>query len=371
MKIEIYKSFNAELELEWVSLEEHSLSATPFQSYTWVYHWFKEVGLTVYGIDPSIVRVSIENTTHLILPFGIRSYKGFKVLEWMGGIQSDYMIPLSLEGSSILTKNFDKTWFLINKKLPPYDLMYLTKQIDFLGEIQNPFVTYFPNFHLTNSYQAILESNWDEFIEKNIKKKVINDSRRQLRRISELGNLRFVVAENKSEIVEIINTMISQKSRRYRETGNWDMFEIKEYRNLYKKLNQDLGYLGKVHVSALYLDEKIISTHWGFISSDYFYYLMPTHDGESYKKFSPGRLLLENLIKWSTEKRIRVFDFTVGNEDYKKVWTNSVITLSESVNPVTFKGVIFSLFLKLKYKINKMTLVGNVAKKIYNLLRKS
>ena len=89
--------------------------------------------MTVYGIDPSIVRVSIDNTTHLILPFGIRSHNGFKVLEWMGGIQSDYMLPLSLEGSSILTKNFDKTWFLINKKLPPYDLMYLTKQIDFFG----------------------------------------------------------------------------------------------------------------------------------------------------------------------------------------------------------------------------------------------
>ena len=199
----------------------------------------------------------------------------------------------------------------------------------------------------------------------------MSQTRRKRKRLSELGNLRFIIAENKSEIGKITNTTIKQKSRRYRETGVFDIFKIKEYRNFYRKLNQDLGFLGKVHVSALYLDEKIISTHWGFISSDYFYYLMPTHDRDNFKKFSPGRLLLENLIKWSIEKGIRVFDFTIGDEDYKKVWTNSVITLSESVNPVTFKGVIFSLFLKLKYKIKKMTLVGNVAKNINNLLRKS
>ena len=98
---------------------------------------------------------------------------------------------------------------------------------------------------------------------------------------------------------------------------------------------------------------------------------MPSHDGENFKNFSPGRLLLENLIKWSIEKGIRVFDFTIGDEDYKKVWTNSVITLSVSVNPVTIKGVIYSLFLKLKHKIKKMTLVRNITKKIYNLLRKT
>ena len=66
-----------------------------------------------------------------------------------------------------------------------------------------------------------------------------------------------------------------------------------------------------------------------------------------------------------------MFDFTIGNEDYKYRWGNSVITLSESVNPVTIKGVIYSLFLKLKYKIKKMTLVANIAKKIYNLIRKT
>ena len=199
----------------------------------------------------------------------------------------------------------------------------------------------------------------------------MSQTRRKRKRLSELGNLRFIIAENKSEIDKITNTMIKQKRRRFRETGVFDIFKIKEYRNFYRKLNQDLGFLGKVHVSALYLDEKIISTHWGFISSDCFYYIMPTYEGESFIKFSPGRLLLENLIKWSIEKGIRVFDFTIGNEDYKYRWGNSVITLSESVNPVTFKGVIFSLFLKLKYKIKKMTLVGNIAKKIYNLIRKT
>ena len=47
---------------------------------------------------------------------------------------------------------------------------------------------------------------------------------------------------------------------------------------------------------------------------------MPTFATE-WKSYSPGRLLLEYLIQWSIEQRLKVFDFTVGDEEYKKEWT--------------------------------------------------
>lgn len=371
MKIDIHKSFSAELEKEWIALEKHSLAVTPFQSYAWLSHWFKEVGSSVNKMEPAIVRVSIDNMPHLILPFGIRLKKGVKILEWMGGIQTDYMLPLSLKGSSILANDFEKTWSLINEKLPPYDLMYLTKQPDLIGDIANPFVTIFPHKDLTNSHQAILEDTWERYVDNNVSKKVLADTRRQRKRLSTLGKLRFIVAENKSKINEITKTMIFQKGRRFNETGIWNMFEIKEYRRLYKNLDQELGCLGKVHCSALYLDEKIIATHWGFLSSNCFYYIMPSHDGGSFAKFSPGKLLLENLIKLCIEIGIQAFDFTVGDETYKKIWTNSTYVLSESVRPMTLKGKTYKLFLFIRFNVKRVPLFGWVAKKIYNLIRES
>ena len=45
---------------------------------------------------------------------------------------------------------------------------------------------------------------------------------------------------------------------------------------------------------------------------------MPTHNID-YKKFSPGTILLSNMIKsCCEEKGIKNFDFTIGSENYKK-----------------------------------------------------
>lgn len=371
MEINIHKSFSSKLEREWITLENHSLGVTPFQSYAWISHWFKEVGSPVYKVDPAIVKISFNGKSHMILPFGIRLSNGVRILEWMGGIQTDYMLPLSLEGSNILFNDFENIWSLIYEKLPHYDILYLGKQPNIIGNIANPFVTKFPHNELTNSHQAILEDTWEKYAAKNVSKKVLADTRRQFRRLSELGKLRFIVADNESKINEITKFMIFQKGKRFNKKGTWNMFEIKEYRRLYQNIDQDLGCLGKVHCSALYLDEKIIAAHWGFLSSNCFYYIMPSHDGGTFAKFSPGKILLESLIKLCIDIGIYKFDFTVGNETYKKIWTNSTNVLSESIKPMTFKGKTYKLLLFIRFNIRKVPIFGGVAKKIYNIIRKS
>ena len=35
----------------------------------------------------------------------------------------------------------------------------------------------------------------------------------------------------------------------------------------------------------------------------------------------------EELIKWAIHNKFRIFDFTIGNESYKKIWTNDVIKI--------------------------------------------
>ena len=49
---------------------------------------------------------------------------------------------------------------------------------------------------------------------------------------------------------------------------------------------------------------------------------MPSIAKTEYLKYSPGRLLLYKLVEWSYQKNIKKFDQSLGEESYKKNWSN-------------------------------------------------
>jgi CelD/BcsL family acetyltransferase involved in cellulose biosynthesis len=367
MKIEIYNDFSPTLKRVWEDLEGISL-CTPFQSFNWLDHWQKSVGYPLDKIKPFIVVIKENNGVSALLPLGKRKSFGVEILEWLGGNNTDYMGPLISRQNDLFIKDFENIWEKVLKKLKPLDLVFLSKQIDF--KKRNPFVSNLENKVIMNSYQSILKGNWDSYSRENLSKRGLSDSRRKRKRLSELGKLSFNIADNKENIKEITQLMIKQKSRRYIETGSWDMLSIKEYKNFYLNLERKLGELGNIHVSYLSLDNEIIATHWGLVSSDRFYYLMPTHEGGGWKKFSPGKLLLEFLIQWSLDNNLKIFDLTVGDEMYKKKWSNSVSPIYEHISPFSLVGKAYLFVQKLKEFIKRLPVVGKILKRIYNFFRK-
>ena len=85
-------------------------------------------------------------------------------------------------------------------------------------------------------------------------------------------------------------------------------------------------------------------------------------------KYSPGRLLISLLIKWSISKKIDIFDFTLGDENYKKSWCNNESQLYNYLYLNSFKG--FFLFILLKTKLIVKSLDHNhYIKKTFLMLK--
>ena len=82
-----------------------------------------------------------------------------------------------------------------------------------------------------------------------------------------------------------------------------------------------------VNFSYLKANNSIIATHLGVVYKNIFYWLLPTFDKENWGKYSPGSLILEDLIKWSIKNKLETFDLTIGKETYKNLWSNSKINL--------------------------------------------
>lgn len=365
---EIYESFDEVKDL-WIDFQKDA-NLYAFQTYEWLSFWYNNIGIK-QNVKPLIIVArpnESKNQISFILPLSIRKKSLIKILTWMGEEVTDYQ-------GAIISKefdqsNFDESQFIdyIASRISGIDLICFEKQPEFINNVRNPFL-FRESEHYENAYSLIPDQNWEIFYNERIKSKIRNDTLRQERRLKELGDVRFYVAKSIDDIENITSVMIKHKTRRYRETGRRDLFRKHYFSNFYhtiavaypESINQELL---QINVSALFLNNEPIATHWGISFKDRFYYLMPTYEGGELAKYSAGRILLTELLDYHFGKAIKIFDFTIGSEEYKKDWCNSEIKLYRSIIPITAKGYFYSNYLKLFNKLRKTERLMHIAKVI-------
>src|SRR5262249_45037203 len=100
------------------------------------------------------------------------------------------------------------------------------------------------------------------------------DSRRKRRRLSEAGDVRFLIAGENAEASTLLRAMIALKTARYLERDGADGFERPGYRSYFPLMTHLHHADGAVHLSALEVGGEILAAHWGIIHNGAFYCLM-------------------------------------------------------------------------------------------------
>jgi len=154
------------------------------------------------------------------------------------------------------------------------------------------------------------------------KKKHRTDITRQIKRLENIGNLSLKIFENNVQIKENWNNFLKMYSDRWENSGQIDPMSKSRNKYFFKNMLDNLDD-SFVHFSGLYLDDKPISYHIGFIYNNWFYYYKPTFDIE-YGNYSPGKIHVWFLIEKGCEEGWKGFDFLKGFEEYKKNWTNHI-----------------------------------------------
>jgi hypothetical protein len=137
-----------------------------------------------------------------------------------------------------------------------------------------------------------------------------SDSGRKRRRLEkELGPLRFELDDPSPQVFE---ACVAWKSAQYVATGLRDMFADPRNVALFRRLRER----GVLLVSSLRAGDTLLAAHFGSSHAGRTTWWVPAYD-PAWSKFSPGRLLLEDLLKASSARGDREFDFLIGDEDYK------------------------------------------------------
>lgn len=319
---EIHTDFNINLENIWNEFEINNYSYC-FQNFYWLKNWYfklKEEN------KPAIYNFLIFQNDKLlmILPLCVIKKNNTKILSWQGGDRADFMCGLFSRNFSLKKNEFLNIWNEILKKIEEYDIIYLYKQPKKIEKLNNPFTEFLKCVPNNYASSIILENNYDLFLEKNIKSKFISDTNRRINKLKKEGEIKFEIYNNyeKDNLNLKVKLLLNEKIKRLQALKLKNPFNS-EARNFYESFDDKLFKNGLIHFSNLLINNKIISSHWGIVHKKKFYHLLPTILDNSYYKFSPGRIHIQELIKWSIKNNLEKFDFTIGPEDYKKDWINN------------------------------------------------
>lgn len=139
---------------------------------------------------------------------------------------------------------------------------------------------------------------------------LLPDSRRRRHKLErDLGPLRFTFDDARPEVFD---ACVRWKSAQYRETGVPDLFARPQNVELFRRLRGR----GVAVLSSLYAGDRLVAAHLGGLAEGRHAWWVPAYD-PGLARYSPGRLMLHELLRESHALGHREFDFLIGDEAYK------------------------------------------------------
>jgi CelD/BcsL family acetyltransferase involved in cellulose biosynthesis len=350
--IEVHETLET-AEKDWLHLEQEG-EYFAFQTYFWVKSWHELIG-TKLGVSPQVVVLRTpDGEAAMVIPLGIRRERGLRHLSFLAHSLSDYQGPLMAKGvGERIAGDFAALWSRVLSRLPSVDLVDFRRMPEVIGNAPNPFVQLQGAIQTERAYAAHLPASFQEFL-KGKRKSIHRDSLRKLRRLAEIGEVAFEIVKDPGKIEKVVEIMAYQKGPNYIQSLGFSWFEsTPEAKTFYARIGAMQSGPLRGHISIMTVGGVVVSTHVGMVSRDRFYMLLPSYAGGEWYKYSTGRLLLEHLMKTAIDDGCAVFDYTVGDDAYKKDWTDIVLPLYALTAPLSLKAHMRQRGLSAKHELRE------------------
>jgi CelD/BcsL family acetyltransferase involved in cellulose biosynthesis/GNAT superfamily N-acetyltransferase len=306
---------------EWNDFLSTSRTNTIFLTWEWLYTWWEVFGK---GAELFIV-VSRDEQGKLngIAPLHIRRTRYYKFpireLTFIGMGHSDRQDFITDTNDEEITDRLLETayehrpkWDVIHlEQIPEHSHLLKSKLAEQLGRfIEKSSVCPF----------ASIEGEWDTFT-KNLGKKFRRDIQHKVNRLMRFGQWEFRVdhaANHPREIIALSEKVEKVSRKEGTEKGFLADNLNKEFLSRFGEVCSGKGWFD---YSMINLEGSTIAYLIGFIyNSKYYAYNMAFN--EAYHEASPGKLLLNEKIKWCFQEpnRIDEFDFLRGAFYLKSLW---------------------------------------------------
>ncbi len=336
----------------WPALDQSGPhDAFVFQTRDVLEVWLETIGAAL-AVQPVFVGIHHSDGRPLmLLPLGITRRYGLRLLGFLDGGVSDYNAPVLFPGAEAIdAAAMRRLWTEIAAKSPDFDAAMFDKVPATVNNTANPFqaLAQVPDYnsgHLIDLKKVVAGATDP------LKALRLKDTTRKWRKLNDVAKIENRIATEPADIARIYAAFMEQKSRRYVETRGVDGFDRPGYRGYYSTMLERFGASGAVQMCALLANDEPIATHWGIVTRDRFYSLMPAYMSGIWARHSPGFLHMEMMIAWSYQQGISIFDLGVGDEAYKLRIANGHLPLFRGRHATSAAGRAYLAALTVRGKI--------------------
>lgn len=298
---------------EWEELYARCSYATPFQSPAWSLNWWRHFG------QGQIFTLLLRDSGALVgvAPFYIRRSSGAKVLGFMATGPSDYLDiilddGIRSKGAALImdylmerSDLWDRCDFQEVRSSSPLMHYRFPEGARFTVEDQNicPVVMLPPDVE-----------TFERMLARSHKKKHVKP-------ISWLENSNDIEFEpaKKDTLDEMLESLFSMHDLRWEFKGAGDVIKGESVRALFKEAAHSFFDMGILRLFRLKVKGKPAACLYSFVKGGAVYNFLSGFD-PGLSNVSPGRVLIDMMIKEAIRAGLKEFDFMRGDENYKYFW---------------------------------------------------
>jgi CelD/BcsL family acetyltransferase involved in cellulose biosynthesis len=319
LKFTLHREFPESIKNDWNLLLEESISHVPFLRYEYLETWWQTRGGDEWP-EAELAIITAEDQSGLIgvAPLFLAEREGKRSLLLLGSIEiSDYLDIISRERDlrdfltglmDFLKGDFPMKW----NSLDFYNILEDSPSLDVFQQAAAGKGLKTEISQLQHSPFIPLPGDWETYLS-GLDKKQRHEIRRKLRRVEEAGDaVKWYIVEDgealESELAAFMKLMVNDEDKA--------KFLTPAMREHMQQTSRCAFEAGCLQLAFLEVQGEKAA---GYLSFDYLDKLWIYNSGLDWKfsEYSPGWVLLANLIRNAIEAGRTEFDFMRGNEDYK------------------------------------------------------
>jgi CelD/BcsL family acetyltransferase involved in cellulose biosynthesis len=359
----------------WRGLEDQQPLSTPYQRFDFLGRWQRQVGARENLSPFIVVAYDAERRPLLLLPLALGHEYGVRTARFMGGKHTTFNMALWDRDLAAGATEADLDALIAGiREHAAADVLALAQQPLRWRDLPNP-MALLPKQPSVNDCPLLTMA-----VGAAPAALISNSFRRRLkgkeRKLQTLTGYRYRVVTSDADIKRLLDWFFSVKPRRMAEQKLPNVFADPGVEDFIRgACMTELPGGGRViDIHALECDDEVIAIFAGVADGHRFSMMFNTYTMSGNSRYSPGLILMRNIVDHYAGQSYRALDLGIGSDDYKRLFCKNDEPIFDSFIPLSPRGKVASSAMsgvnRAKYLVKHNRALLQMAQKLRSALRR-
>jgi CelD/BcsL family acetyltransferase involved in cellulose biosynthesis len=312
--------------------------STPYQRFDFLGPWQRQVGARESLTPFIVIARDAERRPLYLLPLAVRRKHGVRTAGFMGGKHATFNMALWDRDFAAGATEADLKALLEGiRERAAVDVLALTQQPRHWQDLPNP-MALLPKQPSVNDCPVLTMAPGAA-----PSALISNSFRRRLkskeRKLQALAGYRYQIATSDAEIERLLDWFFSVKPLRMAEQKLPNVFADPGIEDFIRDACMTEVAGGRaIDIHALECDNEVIAIFAGVADGHRFSMMFNTYTMSGSSRYSPGLILMRNIIDHYAGRAYRALDLGIGSDDYKRLFCKDDEPIFDSFIPLSLRG---------------------------------